>query len=235
MCLKEIIDMIIETSRRKRVAGYTRALFHFDEDLNDQVLENSWSKNNPLHNYPSIYTANHKFGAGCALCQSSAGSGTYSYLKYNGTITNVLDVSKDFTIDAWVYGSDGNSQWIAAAYETTYDAQNPNIGFFVTESYVGIRYTIEGSLTTFSKAYSPTGWDHFAYVRNGTNNYIFLNGVLFNQNTTSAFDTPNYLRVGECQYGGSESITFFLDECRISNIARWTSDFTPPSAPYTLD
>ena len=33
----------------------------------------------------------------------------------------------------------------------------------------------------------------------------------------------------------SEFLYGYIDELRISNIARWTSSFTVPSAPYTAD
>lgn len=233
MCLKGLKDMIIETSR-KRPIRYTRSLFHFDGNLNDEISSNIWSVHSGAA-YPKVYTSTYKFGTGCVLCDSPAGSGLYTHLIYNGEITSVLDVTKDFTFDAWIYNVT-NTGWIVAAYETTSSAQNPNIGFFITHTAVGIRYQIDGALSTLSASYAHTGdWMHFAYTRNGSNNYIFYNGVLLTQNTTSTFDAPNYLRVAECQYGGANANIYFLDECRISKVARWTSNFTPPTTPYVID
>lgn len=70
-------------------------------------------------------------------------------------------------------------------------------------------------------------WFHVAVVYDGTNVKWYINGV--EKATRAAYSsewtdcTKIYLR--NCKY---------MDEVRVSSIARWTADFTPPSAPYTV-
>jgi hypothetical protein len=82
-------------------------------------------------------------------------------------------------------------------------------------------------------------WHHVAYVRNGTNFYIFVDGVSQPLTVTTAIgstampDYPNPLRVGCWSYNVYDPLNAGLDEFRISKgIARWTSDFVPPTGPY---
>jgi len=225
--------MIIETMGRRRTPSYTKALFHFDSNLGDEVAGNNWFVN-AGYDRPYLYiSANSKFGAGFAWCSSSDRRNTF--LEYSGLITNILDITKDFTFDVWVKNS-SNYLWLVAAYSTATISQSPTIGFFITDNTIGIRYYIGGTLSTVTANYTDTyTWMHFAYVRSGTTNYIFINGILSFQNTTNVFDASNYLRVGQCFDGGATTNQGYIDELRISSVARWTSDFTPPTSAYTLD
>jgi len=82
-----------------------------------------------------------------------------------------------------------------------------------------------------------TTWHHIAGVRNGNNLLLFIDGVLvgtFDVTGVSANDSSNKLaigRKGECTTG--RYFKGYVDEPRISKgIARWTSDFTPPTEEY---
>jgi hypothetical protein len=79
-------------------------------------------------------------------------------------------------------------------------------------------------------------WNHFAFVRNGTTFLIFLNGTSISLTTSTAISTNTIGAASAAMNVGTLS-TFapvpFLDELRVSKgIARWTSNFTPPSRPY---
>ncbi len=77
---------------------------------------------------------------------------------------------------------------------------------------------------------------HVAVVRNGDTFTLYVDGVSQNSVTLAGFnmtDSSNNLSVGKM--GGTYyAYIGYVDELRISKgIARWTSNFTPPTAEYT--
>ena len=85
-------------------------------------------------------------------------------------------------------------------------------------------------------------WHHIAIVRSGISTTMFVDGVMqgapvnFNDN----FTVPNMastLRIGASTFAAAsaEDLNGNIDELRISNVARYTANFTPPSAPLPLD
>ena len=96
-----------------------------------------------------------------------------------------------------------------------------------------------GTLQTRSRwgPSSGTGFDHYALVRAGGTYYTFQNGILTNSFAypfSPYYSAINTLNIGYWIYFNSYA-TGYLDELRISNgIVRWLSNFTPPSAQYTV-
>ena len=84
---------------------------------------------------------------------------------------------------------------------------------------------------------SGTGFDHFALVRAGGTYYTFQNGVLTNSFVypfSPYYSASNTLNIGYWSYVNRYA-TGYLDELRVSNgIVRWLSNFTPPTAQYTV-
>ncbi len=79
-------------------------------------------------------------------------------------------------------------------------------------------------------------WHHIAFTRDGDTMKTFLDGVLTDSFifTGGFFNGSQTLKIGGAD-GGNYSFGGYLDEVRISKgIARWTSDFTPPTAPYEI-
>jgi hypothetical protein len=81
-------------------------------------------------------------------------------------------------------------------------------------------------------------WYHMAVVRSGNTWYLFQNGTLLTSNTDSA-TIPNYtgpLIISMWpNYGNIFYVDGWMKELRFSNTARWTSNFTPPTQPYSPD
>lgn len=87
-------------------------------------------------------------------------------------------------------------------------------------------------------------WYHIEAVRNGTNVYIFLNGIPQLLTTSVAISTKSManlsapLYIGVKKYTGVEEqyLNGYIDEIRISKgTARHTDSFTPPTTPHTSD
>ncbi|BDD79834.1 hypothetical protein [Burkholderia phage FLC9] len=77
---------------------------------------------------------------------------------------------------------------------------------------------------------------HIALTRSGTLLTIWVNGVaVATANSSLPWGiTGNNMNFGNYYINGY-SVKGVLDEARISNIARYTSTFTPPSAPFVVD
>jgi len=79
-------------------------------------------------------------------------------------------------------------------------------------------------------------WYHWAFVKNGSNVGLYIDGTLLVSNDTAAFEMPNVakeLLIGQMGYTAGSSIDGWMDEIRISKgIARWTTNFTPPTMAY---
>jgi len=78
-------------------------------------------------------------------------------------------------------------------------------------------------------------WIHYAVVRNGTTFYTFQNGTQISTFTSSAsmYDSSHALSIG--RYAGGSELNGRMDQIRISNSARYTSNFTPPTDRFTAD
>ena len=77
-------------------------------------------------------------------------------------------------------------------------------------------------------------WYHVALVRNGTSLNVYRDGISIISVTNSIdFDNTGNLHIGSSD--GSGYFTGYMDEFRISNIARYTADFTEPTEAFTSD
>lgn len=79
-------------------------------------------------------------------------------------------------------------------------------------------------------------WHHLAFVKESTTlSKTYNNGILeatINSNI-NAKTLNTSLWIGSWINGGSAGLNSYLDEYRISKgVARWTTEFTPPSEPY---
>lgn len=76
-------------------------------------------------------------------------------------------------------------------------------------------------------------WYHVALIGDGINLKLYVNGNLIEQ-YSGGYDFRDY---GE-RFGandsaiGDETFNGYMDEIRISNIVRWSDNFTPPTKPY---
>lgn len=154
--------------------------------------------------------------------------------KFVGANTQYLSIpnspsfnfSGDFTID------------FLTKYVSDYDiiGTHYGTGFLLdTESGYLKFYIGNPSVWTAASALSTNTWHHVAIVRhsgtlNGAIDGVFGTGV---SNSTSISSTYP-LTIGD-DLGDNGPWTGWLKEVRISNVARWTSNFTPPASEYTPD
>jgi hypothetical protein len=213
----------------------TNALILLDFDDPTNVIDygtagtGNWTQtNSPLS------TTSPKFGAGCL--DGHTANGFVSRSSYTG-IESVG--TGNFTVDFWVkFQNMGN--WGLWAYgdgagrdngDIDMQWDNNNTRWTFSSKNAGASADITGTDTV------TTGvWYHIAVVRSATNTLtIYRDGVSKGSGTCSANlgnqGFPKNFWVGQDNMTG-QFLDGFIDEFRFSNTARWTSNFTPPTAAY---
>lgn len=142
----------------------------------------------------------------------------------------------DFTIDVWIRPASISlllSHTIIAQID---DSVGPNIQWGLTLFAGGtLKFTSNVTdITVNGNSVLSTGvWYHVAVQRDGNNFTIFLDGVSDGTATSSAIiDHPAGKLV---EVGGNAGVLYFdgwIDELRVSNVARYSGNFTPPTVPY---
>lgn len=145
----------------------------------------------------------------------------------------------DWTFDAWVYLRRQNNDSFFFSGATT---GSLFIGLNVSDGYLnfgigraGIAWDNTYSLGIRNTSYlnNSSQWYHLAVVKSSNKVYFFVNGQLKStQDNVQSYSMLN----GECDIGSQGSAYYFngyIDELRISNVARWTSNFSVPTTAYT--
>jgi hypothetical protein len=199
------------------------ALLHFDNSGTDTAL---FPHNLTLNGGAVYSTTQSKFG-GYALSIPTAG--TSFAQQANGFLGGGTGITGDLTVEGWMYwpalpslfGLLGDDQ-----ATTMTVIGNPNLAI-----------QIAGATTTFTptiSAITVNAWHHVAITRPATGNPAFyLDGVSQTYSTGSsagAFgNATSGLKIGRA-YSASYVMpnNSFIDEVRISNVVRYTANFTPP-------
>jgi hypothetical protein len=185
------------------------------------------------HGNAQIDTAQSKFGGASALFD-----GTGDYL----TSVDHADFqfgSGDFTIDFWWRPNSVAGGGIPMAKrppggfgEFTFLQSTTSLQLYVSST--GASWNIFNA-ANIATGLSTGTWYHIALVRTGNSLLGFLNGTQTVSTSTAASlfaSSGDALSIGG-DNDGSNSLNGWLDEVRISKgIARWTSNFTPPTAAY---
>jgi hypothetical protein len=177
---------------------------------------------------PVIDTAQFKFGSSSILVDNS-------YIRINSP--DMAFGTGNFTIDCWVRFNSLTSfkGLFANTVGTTtgviiylLDTGGSNFVLIAERKNSGVNLSITGTTAIVINT-----WYHVALVRASGVLTMYVNGV--SQGTPIASDTANYTEevftVGT--YFPSSGMDGWTDEFHIlKGTAAWTSNFTPPSAPY---
>ena len=229
----------VDNEIRPYIAGenddYTALLLHGDEpDASTTFRDVSRFRNIvvPIGG-AQIDTAQSKFGGSSFLFDGAADA-----LVVAGT-QNFVFGTADFTIDFWVrFVSFTNTPILYDArpaggnglYPMIYSTNAGVLKYFVNSAD---RITSGGTLATGT-------WYHIALARSGTSTKLFVDGSQVGSTYSDSNDYLNGTSGAARPFFGlnannsaSNSLNGWLDEIRVSKgIARWTTTFTPPTAPY---
>jgi hypothetical protein len=200
-----------------------------------------WDMGGDSTGLPDVFTANgsvahstsqQKFGASSI----EVGSGDYLTTPDNP----VFDFQGDFTVECWVRrdGDQPDNSGIISKYEVagwileSVSTSHPNKIQWRDQSTGA---TDMRSTTTLSNG----TWYHVAVSRRNDVFRLFINGTMEDSVSTdynysvSGMNTALY--VGRYSAANSGAWNGFIDEIRISDKARYTSNFTAPTAAFSND
>jgi hypothetical protein len=220
--------------------AFTVALLHMNgADASTTFTDESGKTWSAVGN-AQIDTAQSKFGGASGLFD-----GTGDLINSADSDDWQLDAgsnSNKWTIDTWIRYNGDPGTAIAGMVQQRADndnfwsllLNNNNLQFIVRSGGVNI--------VVIQNAWNPATatWYHVAIVKDGTNGYMmFINGAQIGTTQTDTDVIPNF--AGTIQVarhtgitGTNSDLAGWLDELRISKgVARWTGNFTPPTAEYT--
>jgi hypothetical protein len=189
-------------------------------DYSSSNLNSGWS----FSGTGNVNATHVQFGAGAIDVSSNGG------LSHGGNAVFALGTG-DFTIDFWIYvttfatpidfvaiqGASGNS-WSVSTNSGSIAFVRPGVAVVASQTNP-----------------STNAYHHIAVVRSSGTVTVYVDGVggtgvanstNFNNSSSSFVLGPNS--------SFNNASTGWIDEVRISNNARWTSNFTPPAAPYSI-
>ena len=175
-----------------------------------------------------VSTAQAKWGA-----SSMYFDGTGDYLKATGNSADLQFLNGDFTIEFFVYLNATQSSIIYDGRPLSSSTTQPTI--YVSSN--AIRYYTNASDRILGSTISNTTWTHIALSRSGSSTRLFLNGT---QTGSTYTDTVNYTNTANRPVigvdGTTENTLFlngYIQDLRVTKgIARYTANFTAPTAPF---
>ncbi len=226
--------------------SYTKSLLHMNGTDGSPTFTDSASGG--THTWTArgtaqIDTAQYKFGGASGLFD-----GNSDWID-TPTSADFSFGTGDFTIDGWIkFATTTPQQGIVGAFV---DSNNVFQIWFFGNAGAGYNYrwlfyhkdntTVRGQYICSGDQPNPgtASWHHWAWVRSGSNAYFFLDGTSIALTQTVAWGSLTNInsvyQVGAAKNvaGAQVYVNGWLDEVRISKgIARWTSNFTPPTSEY---
>ena len=220
--------------------SFTIVLLHFDTDYTDSsptaaVWSNNWDSGQSI-------SATGKFGAG-----SLATLGTGGIYTQNATVRTPLG-SDDWTIEGWfnktAIGNDINGLFMfMGASDSNY--KQP-ITLYIENGilYAAVRFDASTRTTISHQTTIVAGeFTHYALVRNGATITLYLNGVAGTTTIDSGALSLYPSNILNCfislarkvEYGTDTYLDGLHDEFRYRRReAVYTTNFTPPTAPFTF-
>lgn len=193
----------------------TRALFHFDSESGGATLDSSLSQRQiALASAHSISTARSKFG-GASLFASATGSSTQ---------VSLGRAYSRFSFDTWFFAETNN---VSRAVTTLLGACELYVRGSTQKLalYDGSSVRLDGTTTVTTNT-----WHHVAWSFDGTTHRVFLDGVL---QGSAAFGSSYGFTMHVGSYdNGTDMWLGNFDEMRLVEDVLYTTDFTPPTAPY---
>ncbi len=215
----------------------TEALFSF---TNAAIIDQTGKTNVETVGNAQLDTSVKKFGTASAEFD---GTGDFLFLPPQPTLSFPSDFTIEFFFNSDVFQSDFNNLRALVSSGKFYTAGNN--GNWILRLSTNARIAWASYDGTGSQVYQEfvmptmsTGtWYHLAVVRNSGNIQIYLNGTA---STSSAVadsknlidGATNGIYIGYANLAANNDYDGYIDEFRITQKARYTSNFSPPSEAF---
>jgi hypothetical protein len=182
-----------------------------------------------------------KYGNGSIFFNGSTG-----YLTLGSVLSTaaILPRVGDFTFETWVYVTAFSSQR-SICYLNGNNTGAAALRLDITSGgAIQLLCSTNGSafqinVTSSAGLIVANTWTHIAAVRNGTNITAYVNGV--SAATSTAITTATTLMTGSfgilgCIFNSGYSLYFsgYMSNIRITQVARYTAAFTPPTGSFPI-
>jgi len=210
----------------------TLVLMHFDNNIEDvgkaRVV---WQAVGIDPTYSSIYK---KFGS---AMQANNTNNAKKYIKADSSFSINTHA---FTVDFWLVYTDNNYGY-QGLFGVVNESIRPHMLCYVRHDsfnskfrYIIISVSGTSLIDIQSSSAILNGTHHIAIVGSGGVISIYIDGVLSSSQSGISEQTLSFsdfiIGMDSSQYNNYTNS--YIDEFRISSIARWTSNFDPPVSPY---
>jgi hypothetical protein len=192
---------------------------------NSSITDSSGKNSIASISTTQISTAQKKFGTASLLFN---GSSNYLRIPYKPAYSML---ATDFTVECWIYATAStnpgriinawSSSTIAAASWEIVQAGATSVQFLCSTAGVTSVVSLSGSI-------SLNQWYHLAAVRYGNVFTLYINGTSASTTTQAiTLQVPNSVTIGARlnSTAYTEFFTGYIDEVRVSKVARYTSNF----------
>ena len=180
-----------------------------------------------------ISTAQKKFGTG-----SMAFDGTGDYLS---VASLPLNIAQPYTIEYWMYLATTTSMQIpfsnGGGAGSWSQSNGHQILFYYSSSALYCQYNYGNAavpIVMSASSISTLTWYHVAVTYDGTTTRLFVNGASQSTSTNTPVrpTTYNLTYVGYITSADASYFNGYIDDLRVTQgLARYTQNFTPPTAP----
>jgi len=228
--IKEYFGLNTKQSRARLPLGFSSSIDNFhDIDLADPGIARTRAGNNTINDNISVF---------------GTGSGEFDG---DGDFLSVPDNADfDFSDGTWTVELRFRSTSLAAKNTIYFQGTDAN-------NYMEIYADTDGSLhivvvaasstvvsvATAAAAVTASTWFALAFVENGDDWFIFVNGVdaatSGNSDTSRAANYTGVVRIGSNQFIAAAETTGNIDELRVSDTARYTATYTIATVAFVSD
>jgi hypothetical protein len=185
---------------------------------------------------PTISSTQSKFSGGTSMFFDNPSSVNVADHLTTPSDSDFAFGTASFTVEAWIY------QVGQAIYSTMFEigahGASTGIAFFTGSD--GFRIYSGSFFGGSGNALTLNTWQHVAFCRDGSTLRMFLNGTqtstaTFTNNLTVTTNVSVAYAKGQNPSGTSNDVKFngYIDDLRVTKgVARYTANFTAPTAPF---
>ena len=212
---------------------YTKLLLHCNGDDDGVVFTDETGKTVTGHGDIHTHQGEKKFGNASLYFD---GNGDYLTLDPSD---DFKFLTADFTIDWWLYPTSfaANQNIMDLLVDGGAGARNDSFCVVLEATTGKLKIFKSGGFSSAtSGALTLNAWNHVAIANISGTFKFFINGTLDATTTTIPSVTSGGLVIGKNSDGASGYFVGHMEEIRVSKgIARWTANFTPPTAEYPAE
>lgn len=178
-----------------------------------------------------ISTSVVKYGTGSMLFD---GSGDYLSVSDSAFAFG----TGDFTIECWFYRNSTPIEFAGVMATNpstgtdTFQLASGSVNFGSTSSAIAFLIGGAANFNLFSGSLNNNQWYHVAVTRSGTTARLFVDGLEVDSKTNSNNLTASNFLVASNR-GENNFFDGYIDDLRITKgVARYTSNFTPPTSAF---